>query len=277
MIRRTFHDGNPEDRAFLADFWSWLKDQPQDAWLLYARRANWDNAEWIFHQMADDPACDRAIVSWIFWGCEPGFYVANPDRYRPGALIAKIVANLERGYYPKADLFYDRYEVAHRAHAYLAALEAPGAASPFALPRALCGPFCGRKARLPERYDDGTERDLAEIFAAIDGDLPRSEKQHWSEQEKGGNLWLKDVFALPRPPANPATALRALDDARYVEAIFGRRASYVAARKKAQANLARGGARLGKGDALTLKLLAAFGVLAIGGAAIAHRINTGSW
>jgi hypothetical protein len=88
VIQKTYYDDNPEDRAFTKDFWSWLKAQPKDAWLLYARQANWDNADWIFEQMADDPACDRAVISWIFWGCDPGFYVATPDEYRPDRLIA---------------------------------------------------------------------------------------------------------------------------------------------------------------------------------------------
>jgi hypothetical protein len=265
MIPKTYYDDNPEARAHTRDFWSWLKLQPQDAWLLYARVANWDNADWIF-----GPSCDRAVISWIFWGSDPGFLVGNPDQYRPDSLIAKIVTNVARGYYKRAELYYNRFEVVHHAQSYVRALATAGAA-PFRLPRELCGPFDGRRARLPSRYDEETERDLFEIFTAIDGALPRSEEDHWKRQEQGGNLWIKELFALPAVPAEPLESLRHLDDARYVEAIFGRRRAYLRAREKYV------GRPRGKTLSLVLILLGVFAVVAIGGALIAHRIRTGTW
>ena len=272
MIQKPFSDDNPEDRAF----WSWLKLQPKDAWLLYARQANWDNADWIFEEMADDPSCDRAVVSWIFWGCDPGFFVRTPGEYRPDRLIAKIVTNAGRGYYKSAELYCDRFELVHPVQGYLGALEAAGGAAPFRLPRELCGPFDGRPARLPSAYDAQTERDLAEIFAAIDGGLPRSEGEHWQQQEKGGNLWIKEVFALPAVPAAPLTSLRHLDDAGYVQAIFGRHADYVAACRR---NWERrhGPASSGRRYMRTLIVIGILGALVIAGALIAHRIRTGFW
>lgn len=47
-IPYTYHDGNPEDRAYVRDFWAWLAQRPQQAWLYYARNANWDQAEDMF-------------------------------------------------------------------------------------------------------------------------------------------------------------------------------------------------------------------------------------
>jgi hypothetical protein len=66
MIPRTYNGGNPEDRAYVDDFWAWLRHQPKDAWLLWARCANWDNADTIFEQMIEDPDCDLALVAWVF-------------------------------------------------------------------------------------------------------------------------------------------------------------------------------------------------------------------
>ena len=43
-IPHTYYDGNPEDRAYIRDFWTWLEQQPQQAWLYYARKANRDEA-----------------------------------------------------------------------------------------------------------------------------------------------------------------------------------------------------------------------------------------
>lgn len=231
MIPVTYLDDNREDRGFIDDCWSWLKDQPKDAWLLWARHANWDQADPIFAAMIDDPACDLALVSWLFWRAEPGFLVRNPALYRPDDLISRIVSNVSRGFYRSSELFYDRYEVVFAVHDYLAALlEQPGGPPPFRLPRILCGPFDGRRAALPARYDDETERGLAELFQLMDGWLPRSEEQHWASEKKGGNLWIMDRLPLPAVPADPVTVFASLDDAAYLEAIFGTREDYRIAR-----------------------------------------------
>lgn len=231
MIQKTYHDGNPEDRNAIEDFWSWLRHQPQDAWLLWARNANWDNAELIFEDMAADPECDLAIISWLFWLGSPAFYVDKPDQFTPGTLIHTIVTNTERGFYRRSELFYDRFEVIHYAHEYLATVrETPPANVAFRLPRALCGPFDGRKANLPARYDAATEADLDEIFQTIDGGLPRSEADHWQQQVEGGNVAIKDQLSLPQVPFDPLTAYARLDDAAYVEAIFATASDYETAR-----------------------------------------------
>ncbi len=231
MIPKTFEDDEQQDRRYIFDYWDWLKNQPQDAWLLWARCANWDNADTIFDLMVDRPDCDLALVSWIFWGCSPAYYVRNPARYGNRELIGKIVSNCQRSFYTSSDLFYDRYEVAINAHEYLKALrEKPAAGPPFELPRLLCGPFDGRRASIARRYDDRTERDLAVIFQNIDGSLPRSEAEHWESEERGGNLWIKDRLALPTVAMNPMTTYAHLAAAAYVEAIFGKAAAYAAAR-----------------------------------------------
>lgn len=230
MIPRTYHDGNPEDRNYAADFWSWLQQQPQDAWLLWARGANWDNAETIFKAMVARADCDLALVSWLFWKSDPADIIAHPARFRPGTLIATIVGNVGRGFYAPGQLQYDRIEVAMQAQHYVRALlGAPAGSAPFALPRVLCGPFAGRPAKLPARYDDQTEADLREIFHYLNGGLPRSEKEHWERFVAGGNAWLRDQMAMPVVPPDPLAAHAGLDDAAYVEAIFGKASDYDAA------------------------------------------------
>ncbi len=234
MIPKTYYDNDdfgPGERRYLEDFWSWLEGQPQDTWLLWARNANWDNADTVFEAMIARPDCDLALVSWIFWGCNPGYHVENPSSYAPQSLIAKIVSNCETGLYQSSHLFLDRYEVVIAAHEYLKAIRRTrGTEPPFRLPRQLCGPFDGRRATISPRYDDQTEADLAEIFALIDGHLPRSEKEHWKAQLDGGNLWIVDRLKLPAVPRLPQQAFQDLDDAGYVEAIFGEARAYESAR-----------------------------------------------
>jgi hypothetical protein len=227
MIPRTYHDGNPEDRAYASDFWSWLAQQPRDAWLLWARRANWDNAGTIFQAMVDRPDCDLGLVSWLFWASGPASCIEQPAHYRRDRLIATIVENCDRGFYGPAELSYDRSDVAISAHQYVRALrEAAPGQPPFRLPRALCGPFDGRRARIPARYDDQTERDLQELFHYLNGGLPRSEEEYWRDQVASGNAWVHDQMTLPQVPADPVAAFGHLDDAAYVEAIFGKSAAF---------------------------------------------------
>lgn len=221
MIPKTFHDVQHQDRRYIEDYWCWLKEQPQDAWLLWARWANWDNADGIFELMIDRADCDLALVSWIFWGCDPAFYVRNPASYSSRSLIGKIIGNCGRAFYSSRNLHYSRYEKAIAAHAYVEALQAQTARPPFHLPRDLCGPFDGRHASIPSRYDEDTEAALHDIFAGIDGGLPRSEAEHWQNLEDGGDLAIRDRLVLPSVPADPLNAYSHLCDAAYTSAIFG--------------------------------------------------------
>jgi Domain of unknown function (DUF4274) len=286
MIKKTYYDGNPEDRDTIGDFWSWLKDQPQDAWLLWARCANWDNADTIFEFMIKDPRCDLAVVSQLFWASSPAFYVKNPKNYSANTIIGRITTNAERGFYTQSNLYYNRYEDVIAAHDYINALKsADPAAVPFRLPRVLCGPFNGRMALLPKKYDAETERDLLEIFDHIDGWLPRSEQDYWDHQEKGGNLWIKNLMQLPDVPENALSGLRHLDDVGYLEAVFGLSSDYKAARAKtvkAQLGAVRSGEtlldKISDPDGWTVfKWLTVFFAAAMTLAIVMRRINFGVW
>ncbi|MCX7899941.1 MAG: 16S rRNA (cytosine(1402)-N(4))-methyltransferase, partial [Methylocystis sp.] len=113
--------------------------------------------------MVDDPSCDLALISWLFWSADPGFVIRNPEHYQSSGPVRQIVENVERGFYGDANLFYDRHEAVVNAQKYIGALKEAGVA-PFPLSRVLCGPFNGRRAEMPAIYDPQTERELAEIF-----------------------------------------------------------------------------------------------------------------
>jgi hypothetical protein len=249
-IQRTYWDDNPEDRNFADDFWSWLKDQPQDAWLLWARTANWDNAEGIFRNMVDDPCCDRALAAWIFW------HASNGERIDPAdaGLVGTILRNLARGHYARSELYLDRYELVHPVQSRLKQLAAGGTTG--TVPHALYGPFEGRKAKLPDAYDAATEADLAELFDYLNGELPRSEADHWDKQKRGGNLWIADVFALPSLSGLTPATLARLDETRLAEQLYGLQREYEFARDRRHARTQRQGHQAATdGDATLLEHL----------------------
>ena len=92
-IQRTYYDGNREDRAYVRGFWTWLAQQPQQAWLYYAGRANWDQAEDMFVDMVQHPRCDRALASWLFWSSCPSYFIKHGKRTRSEKLLG---ATLDR-------------------------------------------------------------------------------------------------------------------------------------------------------------------------------------
>ena len=235
MIQKTYFDDNQEDRFFSDDLWSWLKDQPQDVWLLWIRCANWDQADGIMHRMLTDPRCDLAIVSWFFWMSRPEYWIRNPSQYRTESLLSLVVANVEESFYRSSELYCSRSETIHEAHSYrMALLDLPASPRPFRLPRLLCGPFEGRPALIPEPYDPLTEQDLREIFDNIDGYLPRSEEQYRADRERGWSIWLEDLMSLPHISGDPIKDFAHLDDAEFIEAIYGSSTQYQAATEKAR-------------------------------------------
>lgn len=275
-IPRSFYDDNPEDRRYADDMWAWLQLQAMDAWLLFVRTANLDASSGIVDAMLDDARCDRAIVAWAFWD-QAGYFADKPEELARDSRVATILRNIERGFYRSSELELDRYELVHGAQDYLSALEKCGGKASFRLPRELCGPFEGRMARIPASYDAETEAGLAELFRMLDGYLPRSEAEYRDAQERGGNFWIRTVFALPKPPKNPLVTLSQLDDAQYVEAIFGSATAYRQVRKKAAQKSSGGDLALGKMEKLVLKVLLVATPLAIAAALIAHRIKMGAW
>ena len=240
-IPRTYHDGNPEDRAYTRDFWAWLEQQPQQAWLYYARNANWDQAEDMFVDMVRHPRCDGAIASWLFWSSNPSYFIEQGRRPRPETLVGAILDRSEKGGFNSTGLCYHRVEVALqalRAADVLTRLDGP---PPFRIPRELCASFEGRNPDLPP-FDGTTERDLEEMFQYLDGILPRTDQDSWEWNRRGGNWWYEQALQLPSTPAVTAH----MTDVEAIDAVFGEHRSTLArierARTQRNAKVRRPGA-----------------------------------
>ena len=240
-IPHTYHEGNPEDRAYIRDFWTWLEQQPQQAWLYYARNANLDEAENMFVDVVRHPLCDRALASWLFWSSDPSYFVKQRKRPPTGTLLGAILDRSEKAGFHNAGLCYRRVEVALqalRAAEVLTSLDGP---PPFRIPRDLCASFEGRNPDLPP-FDDTTERDLEEMFQYLDGTLPRTDRESWESNERGGNWWYERALQLPSTPAVTAH----MSDVEAIDAVFGEHRSTLArvehARVNRNANVRRAGA-----------------------------------
>jgi len=215
-IPHTYWDDNPEDRRYVDDFWAWLKEQPQQAWLYYARRANWDQADSLFVWMVEDERCDRALASWLFWSADPTFAITQGKRPSSNTIIGAVLDRIDKGGFPEAQLHYLRVEVAFNALRTAEALNAAESDPPFRIPRQLCASFEGRNADLPS-YDEQTERDLAELFEFLNGALSRTDEDSYEWQRKGGNWWYEPALQLPdHPRVTPE-----LSDVEAIEAVFG--------------------------------------------------------
>jgi hypothetical protein len=264
MIPRTYYDGNPEDWNYVDDFWNWLKDQPQDVWLLWARNANWDNADRIFERMVSSPICDGAVAAWIFWASDPAHYIRNPSRY-PNSLLARIVGNAASGFYARSELFLDRLDTISAAIGLLKAFESSPETRPFAVPRALLGPFNGRRACAPT-YDAETRRDLDNFFHVMDGHIDADEAAHEAARASDRTVMKR----LKLPPFTAASAA-VKDDAEAIKAIYGTADAYDKATGSGQV-------RTGPSDFYRdVRLLGLFAALAMGIAVIGRFLATGHW
>jgi hypothetical protein len=221
-IPHTYYDGNPEDRNYVADFWAWLEQQPQQAWLYYARNANWDQASDMFVDMVRHPRCDRALASWLFWSSDPSFFIEHGKRAPAHTLVGVILDRSEKGGFHNAGLCYHRVEVALQALFTAEALTKLNGPQPFRIPRELCASFEGHNADLPP-FDETTERDLEEMFQYLDGRLPRTDKESW-ERNKQGNWWYEPALELPATPRVTAS----MSDIEAIDAVFGEHRSALA-------------------------------------------------
>ena len=222
-IPRTYYDGNPEDRAYVRDFWAWLEQQPQQAWLYYARNANWDEAEDMFVDMVRHPRCDRALASWLFWSSNPSYFIEQGKRPPSEKVVGAILDRSEKGRFDNANLYYGRVEVALQALRAAEALTTLNGPAPFRIPRELCASFEGRNPDLPP-FDETTERDLAEMFGYLDGKLPRTDRESWERNKQGGNWWYEQALQLPSTPKVTAH----MSDIEAIDAVFGEHRSSLA-------------------------------------------------
>jgi hypothetical protein len=243
-IPRTYYDGNPEDRAYLPDFWAWLQQQPQQAWLYYARNANWDEAEGMFVDMVRHPRCDRALASWLFWSADPRFFIEQGTRPHANTLLGAILDRSEKGGFDHAELHYHRVEVALQALLAAEALTKRDGPPPFRIPRELCASFEGLNTDLPP-FDETTERDLEEMFRYLDGTLPRNDQESWERNRRGGNWWYEQALQLP---PTPEVTIQ-MSDVEAIDAVFGEHRSTLARIEHVRTNLnANRAARTGQSE-----------------------------
>ena len=130
IIYEKNRDGSPApERDYRAEIEAWLPSQPQGTWLMFLKGSVWDGGEALRQRMIDDPDCDIAIASWIFWACQPGFSVANANAFKghqelredglpleDGPLLQRIATNIDRGFYRRSELALNRFEVLNSVH-----------------------------------------------------------------------------------------------------------------------------------------------------------------
>jgi hypothetical protein len=108
----------------------------------------------------------------------------------------------------------------------------------------LCASFEGRNPDLPP-FDDTTERDLEEMFQYLDGTLPRTDRESWESNERGGNWWYEQALRLPSTPA----VTTHISDVEAIDAVFGEHRSTLARVEHARANHNANVRRAGAGSA----------------------------
>ena len=170
-IRKQFHpddDFGPGERAYLPELQSWIMDQPQDSWLLFALNANRDSMDEILRHFVETRDCDIAIAALIFWMGDPAYWLTQPRERFERTLSHRILVNLSHGYYAHSSLALDETNIRPWVDSYSGALkQLHGATPPFAIPERIFGPFKGRVPRLVPTLDASTVAHLKEIHEAL--------------------------------------------------------------------------------------------------------------
>jgi hypothetical protein len=228
-IRHSLHDNNELDRNFEGDLWLWLKDQPQDVWLLLVRVLNWDQADKLFVRMLKHPHCDLSVVYFLFWSSDPSYYVRDPEQFHSNDVLRLTIKNLDRGFYTSSQLFCDPVNVIGAVHSYIKELKSGGSGSvPFSVPQALIGPINGRKARVPTHWSKDQWQKINGLLVNYDCVLPRSEEDYWQNQVLGGNVRAGETLRKQNKlklTAGDGTVLQKL------ERVYGKREDYLNAIK----------------------------------------------
>jgi hypothetical protein len=217
----TYANGTRE-RNFGDDWWAWVKTQPQDAMLLWLRMSNWDSiSESWFEELIDNPDTDLAIIAVIFWGTS-GLITA------PGYLPAKIIGNLEKGFYKQSELWLGRSQFIDKAMVFAKLLREAGRKNlPYPFPRQLLGPLRGRKASVPTDYGEQVEEQIKLVEDAIEVTFHRSEDQYLAN--RNSMSFREETLAesearlanLQQPlPDDPVSAFADLSDLDYIERYF---------------------------------------------------------
>jgi hypothetical protein len=110
---KPWNDYSPEE---FVKFAAWLKSADPDERHMAAMYCNWDYGIapllWIVRQ----PDCDIATAAYIFFGCEPSYYLGpDGDAHRvrdasmgePGGMMIEIKERMDRGFYSRSAIQFD--------------------------------------------------------------------------------------------------------------------------------------------------------------------------
>lgn len=211
-----------EERCYNDDWWTWVKNQPQDAVLLWLRSSSWDNVqESTFEELVNSPTTDLAIVAVVYWG-DVGKLA------EPGYLAQKIIQNLDRGFYKTSEFWLDRNQFMGDCMIFAREMRQADLENlPYKFPRQLLGPFRGRKAEVPFDYGVQVEAQIKEVENHIDYGLPRSEDEYLQSQNKLSFRKETHAEAAARLavlqqtlPADPVKEFSHLSDFEYLQRFF---------------------------------------------------------
>jgi hypothetical protein len=236
ILYETLDDGSQGERTYSGELKAWLPRQPQDAWFMVVKNMNWDSMDSLTDFMIDDRDCDIAIIASIFWAFWPGWHVANEGSSNE-ARIARIVANVDRGFYRRSELALNRFEVLYSVHDYSDAVRARRFTQQpprITLPRVLLGPFVGREPAMV-RGNEATERHLDEIIHALGSSHFFRTQAAWRDAYES-NYWIRHYFTLPPLTSSSTRELRNLDELAHIEALYGTTAAYMDARRRLEAD-----------------------------------------
>jgi len=170
--------------------------------------------------MIDDRDCDIAIIASIFW-LRAG--MARRQRGRSSdARIARIVANVDRGFYRRSELALNRFEVLHNVHAYSDAVRARRFTQQpprITLPRVLLGPFVGREPAMVRGNEQ--PKALDEILDGLSSCTCIGHSRVARRLRK--QLQIRHYFTLPPLTSSSTRELRNLDELAHIERCTGPR------------------------------------------------------
>jgi hypothetical protein len=108
---RPWTDYSPSAFVVFAD---WLRTASPDERHMAAAMCNWDYGLAPLLWISRRPDCDIATAWWIFFACQPSYYLqyegdierlaAPDDAYK---LMMEIKIRIESGFYTRADIFFD--------------------------------------------------------------------------------------------------------------------------------------------------------------------------
>jgi hypothetical protein len=177
-----------------------------------------DAFEW---PLINDPNTDLAIISFIFWRHDLALHVLDPTGNSQE--INAILENLRQGYYPLAELSYDRRERVDQVRAFAKALRALRAPPPLIVPLDVLGPFNGPLPSFDVLAPE-ERRELVEAWAEFQCgcNLPLIEtgdqdlQRFLSDEPRFVGAWLPPL--PPGPPMRGASP----DIATEIDRLFGR-------------------------------------------------------